>query len=40
MIKSPKILENEFLLNMVSHDFVAWTLVKIFTAYKYVGLLV
>ena len=35
-----KILENDILLNFVSRDAVAWTLVKIFTAYKYVGFLI
>ena len=33
-------LENKTLLNLVSHNLVAWTFVKIFTAYKYVGLLI
>ncbi len=40
MVNHPKFLENDFLLNMVSNNLVAWTLVKIFTAYKYVGLLI
>ncbi len=40
MMNNPKILESEVLLNLVSHKFVAWTFIKIFTAYKYVGLFV
>ncbi|CAN5261444.1 hypothetical protein BH20ACI1_BH20ACI1_28020 [soil metagenome] len=39
-MNNPKILENEVLLNFISHNAVAWTLVKIFTAYKYVGFLI
>jgi hypothetical protein len=33
-------LECEVLLNLVSHRAVAWSFVKLFTAYKYIGLLV
>lgn len=40
MINNSKILESEVLLNLVSHKFVAWTFIKLFTAYKYVGLLI
>ncbi len=39
-MKNPKIIENEILLNFVSHNAVAWTFIKIFTAYKYVGFLI
>jgi hypothetical protein len=39
-MNNPKIIENETLLNFVSHHAVAWTFIKIFTAYKYVGFLI
>ncbi len=39
-MNNSKIIGNETLLNLVSHNAVAWTLVKIFTAYKYVGFLI
>jgi len=35
-----KILESEVLLNLASHRFVIWTLVKLCSVYKYAGLLV
>ena len=37
---SQKILENEVLLNFVSHGAVSWAFVKLCKAYKYVGLFV
>lgn len=37
---SQRILENEVLLNLVSHNAVSWTLVKLCWAYKYVSFLV
>jgi hypothetical protein len=37
---SRRILENEVLLNLVSHSAVSWAFLKLCTAYKYVGLFV
>lgn len=37
---SQRILENEVLLNLVSHTAVSWAFTKLCAAYKYVGLLV
>ncbi len=37
---SQRILENEVLLNLVSHQAVSWAFMKLCWAYKYVGLLV
>ena len=39
-MNNQKILQSEVLLNLVSHKFVAWTFIKISTAYKYIGLFV
>jgi hypothetical protein len=35
-----QILKSEVLLEIVSNDFVSWTLVKLCSAYKYVSLFV
>jgi hypothetical protein len=35
-----KVLESDLLLNLASHEAVAWCFVKMISAYKYVGLLV
>ena len=40
MTSKPKILRNEVLLNLVSHQLVTWAIVKLCRSYKYVGLLV
>ena len=40
MMNDPKIIESAFLLNLLSHKFVAWTFIKISAAYKYVGFFV
>jgi len=32
-----KFLESAVLLNLISHNVVAWTFIKILAAYKYVG---
>ena len=32
-----KVLESAVLLNVVSHNAVAWMFIKIFAAYKYIG---
>jgi hypothetical protein len=34
------ILENEILLNLVSHNAVSWAFLKLCGAYKYVSLLI
>ena len=39
-MKDPKIMESAVLLNLLSHKFVAWSFIKISTAYKYVGFFV
>ena len=40
MTSKSNILGSEVLLNLVSHQLVAWVIVKISNSYKYVGLLV
>jgi len=40
MVSKSNILENEIVLNFISRDVVAWTLVKIYSSCKYVGLFV
>jgi hypothetical protein len=39
-MNDPKIIESAVLLNLLSHKFVAWTFIKLSTAYKYVGFFV
>lgn len=40
MKNNPNILQSKAILNLVSHRAVAWSFIKLFGAYKYVGLLV
>lgn len=35
-----RILQSEVLLNLLSRNFVAWALIKLSKAYRYVGLFV
>ncbi len=39
-MNNSKILQNDVLLNLVSHKVVAWTFIKLFSACKYAGLFV
>lgn len=40
MTSKSKILGRKVLLNLISHQLVAWAMVKLCGSYKYVGLLV
>lgn len=39
VMKRAKIIQKTILLNLVSHQFVTWTLIKISGAYRYAGLI-
>jgi hypothetical protein len=39
-MNEPKIMKSAVLLNLLSHNFVAWTFIKLSAAYKYVGFFV
>lgn len=39
-MNAQKIVKNEVLLGLISHDYVNWTFIKLCAAYKYVSIFI